>query len=136
MLALPALAALLALAAPAAARPPAAAPRDPVADRLEALERELARDRDSPRGIALLAEVAEIADEAPDLAEIAALYERAAEDRGAHPEVRALARFRLAELERRRGRLRKAAAHLGRLGFVTAWRVVGPFDDEGRRGVE
>jgi Flp pilus assembly protein TadD len=106
------------------------------ADRLAVLGNELARDRRSARGLAVLAEIAELADEAPDLAKLAAVYGRAADDRHAHAEVRALARFRLAELERSRGNLQRSAAHLRRLGFLTAWRAVGPFDDEGRRGFE
>src|SRR5512133_710797 len=64
----------------------------------------------------------------------AAIYARAADDRAANPEVRALARFRLAAVERARGNLQKSASQLRRLGFVGAFQVAGPFDDEGRRG--
>src|SRR6266511_4063379 len=61
---------------------------------------------------------------------------RLADDRSAHPEARALARFRLAGIERARGNLQRSAAHLRRLGFVGGWSVIGPFDDEGKRGFD
>src|SRR6266511_2384899 len=61
---------------------------------------------------------------------------RLADDRSAHPEARALARFRLAGVERARGNLQRSAAHLRRLGFVGGWSVIGPFDDQGKRGFD
>lgn len=128
MSALSALAAALALAATPAA--------DAVRDRLPRLEAELARDRRGARGLVPLAALAELAGEAPDLARLAAVLSRAADDRTAHPEVRALARFRLAELERARGNLQRSASNLRRLGFVGTWTVAGPFDNEGKRGFD
>jgi cellulose synthase operon protein C len=134
--------ALLAAGSPhaSASRPPhasaAARVADPSGARLGELEEELARDRRSPRGIGLVAEVAALAEEAPDLSRIAAILAQTADDRGAHPEVRALARFRLADVERARGNPQRSAALLRRLGFVQAWRIAGPFDDEGKRGFE
>ena len=109
---------------------------DPSGARLEALAAELSRDRRSPRGIGLVAEIVALADEAPDLSRIAAILARTADDRAAHPEVRALARLRLAELEKSRGNPQRSAALVRRLGFVEAWRIAGPFDDEGKRGYE
>jgi tetratricopeptide (TPR) repeat protein len=131
MAALPALAAALLLAAP-----PAAAPRDPTAEALSRLESDLARHGRDPRGVAALAGVEALADDAPDLARLAAILARTADDRGAHPEVRALARFRLAAVERARGNLQRSAAQLRRLGFVGSFLVAGPFDDEGKRGFD
>jgi len=130
-----ALAALLCLAsAPSvsAAPPP---PRDPIAERIAAVGEALARDRREPRAAALLAELGSLEEEAPDLARIAALYGRLADDAEALPEVRALARLRLAQVERARGNLQRHAAQVKRLGFVTDWRAIGPFDDEGKRGL-
>jgi tetratricopeptide (TPR) repeat protein/transglutaminase-like putative cysteine protease len=109
---------------------------DPTGARLGALADELARDRRSPRGIGLVAEIAALADEAPDLSRVVAALAQAAEDRAAHPEVRALARLELAELEKARGSPQRSAALLRRLGFVQAWRIAGPFDDEGKRGFD
>jgi tetratricopeptide (TPR) repeat protein len=135
------LAALLALAlsaAPAAALDPLppAAGRDPAAERLASASAALDRDRRSPRGLAALAELDALSDDLPELARLAAVYARAADDRQAHPEVRALARYRLGMLEQSRGNLQRTQAHLARLGFVTGWQVVGPFDDEGKRGFD
>ena len=138
------LAALLALAisaapaaraaAPAPVRPQASA--DPDRARLDAAAEALARGRRDARGVAALAELDDLEDEAPDLARVADAYGDVLDDRAADPEVLGLARYRLAMLERTRGNLQKSTAHLHRLGFVTAWTVIGPFDDEGKRGLD
>src|SRR6266545_6418476 len=131
MPALPVLAAALLLSATSAVSP-AAAP-----DRLVRLEADLARVHRDARAVAALAGLDGLADEAPDLARVAAILARLADDRTAHPEARALARFRLAGIERARGNLQRSAAQLRRLGFVgAAWSVLGPFDDEGKRGFD
>jgi tetratricopeptide (TPR) repeat protein len=132
MTALRVCAAVLALAASSAAAAPE--PGDPSRERLAAAGDELARDRRSARAIVPLAAVAALAGDAPELPRVVAILAGVADDRAAHPEVRALARFRLAELERARGNLQRSAAHLRRLGFVGAWTIAGPFDDEGKRG--
>src|SRR6266540_6445550 len=129
MPALPLLAAALLLAARPV--PPAGAP-----DRLARLEAELARGRRDARAVSALADLDGLANEVPDLARVASVLARLADDRSAHPEARALARFRLAGIERARGNLQRSAAQLRRLGFVGAWSVVGPFDDEGKRGFD
>jgi tetratricopeptide (TPR) repeat protein len=131
-----ALATLAAALALAVSTPAGDAPRDPTRERLARLEAELGRDRKGARGIVPLAGLAALAPDAPDLAQLVAVIAHAADDRTSHPEVRGLARLRLAELERARGNLQRSAAHLRRLGFVGAWTVAGPFDDEGRRGFD
>jgi tetratricopeptide (TPR) repeat protein len=108
--------------------------RDVATERFAAAAAALARDRRSPDGIAALVELDRLQAELSDLAGLGAAYARAAGDPGANPEVRALARHRLALLERARGNSSRSQAHLRRLGFVTAWQVIGPFDDEGKRG--
>src|SRR5689334_635739 len=113
---LPALAAALLLAAR-----PGAAPREPAGERLARLEADLSRDRRDARGLAALAGVDALAEDAPDLSRLAAVLARTADDRAAHPEVRALARFRLAQVERARGSLQRSAGALRRLGFVGAF---------------
>src|SRR5512133_3617838 len=127
---MPALAALA--AAVLLAAHPAGGPREPTAGRLVRLETDLSRDRHDAQGIADLAGVEALLGEAPDLARVAAVLARTAEDAGAHPEVRALARFRLAAVERARGNLQKSASHLRRLGLVGGFLVAGPFDDAGK----
>ena len=105
MPALPALAVALALSAR-----PAVAPREPASERMAQLEEDLSRDRRDARGIADLAGVDALADDVPDLARLAGILARVADDRGADPEVRALARFRLAAVERSRGNVQRSAA--------------------------
>jgi tetratricopeptide (TPR) repeat protein len=109
---------------------------DPVAERLQVATAALERDRASARAIVPLAELHALEESLPDLAALARTYAFVADDRGAHPEIRALARQRLAEVERSRGNLRRAAVHVRRLGFVTDWTAIGPFDGEGRSGFD
>jgi cellulose synthase operon protein C len=130
---------LLVAGAARAAEFPALPPpegRDPVAERFAAAAAALDRDRKGPRGLAALAELDALSDDLPDLARLAGVYARAADDRDADPEVRALARFRLAGVELARGNLQRRDAALKRLGLVTRWQVIGPFDDEGRAGYD
>ncbi|MFT3913800.1 MAG: DUF3857 domain-containing protein [Anaeromyxobacteraceae bacterium] len=125
-------------AAPArgAAAPAPAYAADPTAARLRAGLEELARDRRGPRGLVPLARLGDLEDEAPDLSVLARAYGDAAGDPAADPEVRALARLRLAKVERARGNLQRSAAALRHLGLVARWKVIGPFDDEGKRALD
>ena len=111
-------------------------PADPVAARFHALVHELDRDHAAPRAFVPLAELSELEDELPDLAQAALAYGRIAEDREAHAEVRAYARFRLAAVERARGSLRRSEAELVKLGFLSGWQIAGPFENEGKRGFD
>jgi len=54
---------------------------------------------------------------------------------GTPPLRRALASFIEAELRRDLGQTAEADALVQRLGFITAWWVLGPFDNEGRAGL-
>jgi tetratricopeptide (TPR) repeat protein/transglutaminase-like putative cysteine protease len=137
------LAAALLPAGPATAGAPAAAPaaprapdagRDPVAERLSAALSDLERDRRNPRALVDLARLAELEDEAPDLSRLARAYSQVAADQGAASEARALARLQLAGIERTRGNLNRAQAELKRIALLRDWQVVGPFDDDGKRG--
>jgi tetratricopeptide (TPR) repeat protein len=133
---LPVLAAALLLAARPTPPRHGPGPRETTSDRLDRLEADLARDRRDPRGLAALAGIEALVADAPDLARVAAALSDVVEDRAANPEVRALARLRLAQVERARGNLQKAAGHLRRLGFVGTFQVAGAFDDEGKRGFD
>ncbi len=115
---------------------PGAPAADPVAERLRTLVGELHRDHAAPRALVPLVELGAIEDELPDLARLAPVYARLAEDGEARPEVRAYARFRLADLERSRGNLRRSDGELAKLGFLSAWQIAGPFDNEGKRGFD
>lgn len=113
----------------------AAAP-DAAADRLRALSDELQRDRADPRALGLLSELWQLEEEGADLAAVAAIESRLAGDRAAHPEVRAAARLGLWQAERARANLARADQELARLALVTEWLVIGPFDDEGKKGLD
>jgi tetratricopeptide (TPR) repeat protein/transglutaminase-like putative cysteine protease len=137
----PALAAWVAAAAAPEATAPEGEPelrdaRDPLAERFLAARKALLRDRRDPRGIVALAKLHALEDELPELASMAAAYGQAAADPKAHPEVRGLARFYLAGVERARGNLRKVEANLGQMGFIEGWQILGPFDNEGKIGFE
>ncbi|MFL5270578.1 MAG: DUF3857 domain-containing protein [Anaeromyxobacteraceae bacterium] len=120
----------------AGAESKAGATTDPVAERLATLTAELERDVASPRALVPLTRLAALEEHLPDLARAALAYAGVADDRAAHPEVRAYARHRLALLERSRGNLRRADAELEKLAFVDGWFIAGPFDDEGKRGFD
>jgi tetratricopeptide (TPR) repeat protein len=111
-------------------------PADLAAARLRAAEVELAQERRGPRGIVPLARLEDLEDDAPDLSVLARAYADAAADPATDAEIRGLARFRLAAVERARGNLQRSARELGKLGLVTRWKVIGPFDDEGKRAHE
>ncbi len=125
----------LLLATALAGAAPSASP-DPVAERLHALLDELERDHAAPRALVPLIQLEQLEDELPDLARAGVAYARLAEDPDAHPEVRAYARFRLADVERSRGNLRRGEAELARLAFLSGWQLAGPFDNEGKRGFD
>jgi len=109
---------------------------DPIEARAAALFAELARDHDKPRALAVLVELSGLEGELTDLGKLATAYGDLAGDPAAHPEVRAMARFRLADLERQRGNLRKSEAELAQLAFLGGWQIAGPFDNEGKRGFD
>jgi tetratricopeptide (TPR) repeat protein/transglutaminase-like putative cysteine protease len=123
-------------AAPPSPAAPAAAPAAGEDATFEALAAELARSRGDARALALLARLGDLEPALADLARAARAYRAAADDPRAHPEVRALARWRLAGVERARGNLHRAEAELDRMGLVRGWWVAGPFDNEGRRGLD
>lgn len=52
------------------------------------------------------------------------------------PPVRAYARFFLSRAQTRRGDLNGAKAAVKELGYVSEWLVVGPFDNEGKAGLD
>ena len=125
--------ALALLAAPPL--PPAASGRDVDAERASAALAALERDR-GPRAVAALRTLDEVAGALPDRAHVIAGLAALAADPATDPEIRSLARWHQAAHEQARGNLHKAAALVGRLGFVTRWLVIGPFDDEGKRGLD
>ena len=118
----------LALAVPAAG--------DPAASAFEAAASDLRQSRAEPRAIAPLVRIRELEPALADLSRPAAVYRAVAGDPRAHPEVRALARWFLASVEESRGNPNRADAERERLGFLHGWWMAGPFDNEGRGGLE
>ena len=119
-------------------RPPplvAAGPVDPSAARYAAALQALDRDH-GPGALLPMRELQQVVDEQPDRAQAVLALGRLADDPGADPELRALARARQAAQELARGNVQRSAMLLGRLGFVERWLVAGPFDDEGKKGLE
>jgi tetratricopeptide (TPR) repeat protein/transglutaminase-like putative cysteine protease len=130
-----ALTALLVTAAPSARTQPAPFARDLAAERHAAAIAALDRDH-GPRAVVALTELRELADQVPDRTRGIQALARLLDDPAADPELRALARLRLAREERARGNLQRAATQLARLGIVTRWLVMGPFDNEGNLGLD
>src|SRR5690606_12923397 len=63
------------------------------------------------------------------------LLYRVAESWRTHPQVRALARRLLADVERRRGRLPRMQANLAAIGVITDVSAIGPFPHENGAGL-
>ena len=128
---------LLPLALLAAGTPPAGpANGDPAVAAFEAAAADLRQGHAEPRAIAPLVRIRELEPALSDLSRTASAYRAVAGDPRAHPEVRALARWFLASVEESRGNPDRADAERERLGFVRGWWIAGPFDNEGRRGLE
>ncbi|MBL0275368.1 MAG: DUF3857 domain-containing protein [Anaeromyxobacter sp.] len=125
----------LTVAAAAAPTAVAAPPRDLAAERLALALAGLARER-GPEAVVPLDALAAVADEAPDRAQVVTALGRFIEDPATDAELRALARQELARQEVARGNPQRAAAVRARQGFVDRWLVIGPFDDEGKRGLD
>lgn len=114
--------------------PPPQRPADPFADELARLAQEAQASEAAPELALVLLRASELRDRLPNLAPLAQLLQRYATSRSADPRVQELATWLLADVERRRGRLARSDAQLARLGFVTDFWVVGPFDNEGKGG--
>ncbi|HZZ86192.1 MAG TPA: DUF3857 domain-containing protein [Anaeromyxobacteraceae bacterium] len=111
-------------------------PRDPAQEDLAASLASLRRDRHQPRAAADLARLALLEEDAPDLTPLERAYGQLAADPRALPEIRDLARFGLARLARARGPSSASAAWLRKLGLLSRFEVIGPFDGEGKRGFD
>jgi tetratricopeptide (TPR) repeat protein len=73
-------------------------------------------------------------DQLGSLVPLVRLYDAFADSPFTPPPTRALARFLLLQLQRSRGRMPLAAEQLQRLGLLTRFWAVGPFDNEGKGG--
>lgn len=114
--------------------PPPAGPIDPFADELARLTLEAQASEPAPELALVLLRAFDLRQRLPSLAPLAQLLQRYATSRRADPRVQELAGWLLARVERSRGRLARSDAELARLGFVTDFWVIGPFDNEGKGG--
>jgi tetratricopeptide (TPR) repeat protein/transglutaminase-like putative cysteine protease len=123
---------LLSLALLAAGTPPA----DPAEAAFQRAARDLRASHADPRAIAPLTRIRDLEPGLADLSRAVDVYRALADDPKAHPEVRALSRWFLSGAEESRGNLNRAEAERQRLGFLRGFWIAGPFDNEGRRGLE
>ncbi len=109
-----------------------------VGDRLPGLTRladEVQRTRGSPLAYAALRAVWHEWDQG-DPTEVEEVLREVASDPAAAAPTRAYAALLEAYARRRRGDLDGARSQIGALGYVGRWAIVGPFDNEGKSGLE
>jgi cellulose synthase operon protein C len=92
--------------------------------------------RSGPEGIVPIYRAELLADGQDGKAKLEEALNRLLQAPDADPEVKAHAAYRLSVLCRDRGAIAQAAKLDAGLGFVTEWRVVGPFDDENKQGFD
>ncbi|MBS2022508.1 MAG: DUF3857 domain-containing protein [Deltaproteobacteria bacterium] len=88
------------------------------------------------RAVADLIRFTDAVDRESDLKLWTATLEGVLRTKGARADVRAMAQFLLAQAQTMSGDLTRAHATADALGFVRAFSIVGPFDNDGRRGHE
>jgi cellulose synthase operon protein C len=102
---------------------------------LAKLAERVAREGSAPEGVLPLLELWGRWDEAQPREVLAAL-ERVAADKRLSPPRRILAETFIAEGRARLGDREALGKRFEQLGFVTTWRVIGPFDNEGKSGFD
>jgi tetratricopeptide (TPR) repeat protein/transglutaminase-like putative cysteine protease len=107
---------------------------DPVLGRVAELRSRLVSRLDRPGAAADVLELHALHPHVGHLERLADALGLAAWSGRAHPEVRALAKWLLADIERRRGRVPRMAARLDELGTIRDVAFVGPFDNENKTG--
>lgn len=119
----------LLFAAPLLAAPPPSFPRT-----VEQLSARLLASLEEPRALAELVRLSEQAEREADLPRLAAALEKVVAARRARADVRALAQHLLAQVRVAQGQVVQGRALADQLAVVRAWAVIGPFDNDGRRG--
>lgn len=116
--------------------PPAHAPApSPYDAEVRALQAETTRLGRSPRAVLSLLELSRKTEWASPGVTGRAMAALAA-DRRLAPSLRAYATMFAAAEQRRRGDMAEGARLLTDQGYVRAWRVIGPFDNEGKQGLD
>src|SRR5229473_1556963 len=104
-------------------------------ERAEALSARLAGELGSARALPDLFRLYELRDDVADLPALARLFDRIASDRKARADVRAAALELRAQLAVAQGQFPQARSIIERAAPVRTWAVIGPFDNDGRRGL-
>jgi tetratricopeptide (TPR) repeat protein len=113
---------------------PAAPGSDYFATRFREVAAELPAVLSGPRAAVVLYRLHALAPDLPSLDPLAALLKKTADEKKALPEVRALARYLLADVNVSLGHPDAAKADLKQLGFATSGWLIGGFDNEGGAG--
>lgn len=114
--------------------PVAGAGSDYFASRFREVSAELQGAIASPRAASALYRLHALAPDLPALEPLAQVLRKTADEKKALPEVRALARYLLTDVEVSMGQVDKARADLDALGFATSALLIGGFDNEGGAG--
>jgi tetratricopeptide (TPR) repeat protein/transglutaminase-like putative cysteine protease len=114
---------------------PVARAQNPYEAELARLADEVSRAGTQPRAIVPLLELWRSWDRVPPEVALGHL-DRLASDRRLSPAVRSYARMLRAQARLRMGDPQASARELAALGFVRDFRVIGPFDNEGKTGFE
>lgn len=109
-------------------------PEDVVRHRFDGLRKRILARVGEPGVASDLYELRDLLTEGGSLERASDLLGRVVSSWRAAPEVKALARRILADVERMRGRIPRMAVQLQALGVVTDVSVIGPFSDENREG--
>ena len=104
-------------------------------ERAGTLSARLAGELGSARALPDLYRLYELRDEVADLPALARLFDRIASDRKARADLRAAALELRAQLAVAQGQLPQAKSIVERAAPVRTWAVIGPFDNDGRRGL-
>ena len=126
----------LLLAALLAANSPRPAPDDPLPAEAQLRAREAIARAGSLRGAAALLRLRAVRDELADPRPVDSTLTRIAGDVRSEPFTRSLARFTLAEIDLRQGRIEQATRRIRALGFIEDVEVLGGFDNEGKTGCD
>ena len=96
--------------------------------------RALDQARYTERAELYLVRTYELSTNGKDIRQFTNLLEAMINDSEVSPYVRSLARWYLSHLYRQTGKIEDAKKQIRELGFVTDYRVLGPFDNEGKAG--
>lgn len=129
-------AALAALALLTAASASADAGPSSAPERVAALRAQAQSQAGSVEALIALHRLMVLKGELEELAPLEDAFDAVAANRRALPEVSALARFYGADVKRARGFVNRAQDDEARLGFLTRFRVIGAFDNEGKSGFD